>query len=179
MRYYDCEDKDEFVSGLPVAMDMTCSGLQILSLLSEDHVSAALCNLLPDSVRGDFYLYIADNIEAFKEDPYWFKMRELRRKLVKRSAMTYFYSCGANTMGTHIWNDFKSEAGFEALTRVNCRELGKQIYAACRKLMPGPTALMDEFIRLGLTAADNGEQLQIELPTGFILAHNYLSLIHI
>ena len=146
MRYYDCEDKDGFTSGLPIAMDMTCSGLQILSLLSEDHISAALCNLLPDTVRGDFYLYIADNIEAFKEDPYWFKMRELRRKLVKRSAMTYFYSCGAKTMGTHIWNDFKSESGFEALTRANCNELGKQIYDACRRLMPGPTALMDEFI---------------------------------
>ena len=166
-RYYSTDNVADFVSGLPVAQDMTCSGLQILSMLSLDEVSASLCNLLPDTARGDYYLYIADNIDLFKKSTYWFKHKEDRRKLVKRSAMTYFYSCGAKTMGEHIWNDFRYKAGYEALTRELANELGAAIYAACRELMPGPTKLMDRFIQIGLEAAKDGKQLSLKMPSGF------------
>ena len=169
----DTENPKEFISGLPIALDMTCSGLQILSLLSRDEKSGALCNLLPETERGDYYLYIADNIQAFRTDPYWFKHREKRRKLVKRSAMTYFYSCGAKTMGKHIWNDFRNEAGFEALTRSLCSELGQEIYDACRELMPGPTELMDKFVELGAAFAEEDRQLTFQMPTGFIFQQDY------
>ena len=172
-RYLESDDKLSFTTGLPIALDMTCSGLQILSLLSRDEQSASLCNLLGDSIRGDYYLYIADNIRLFKEDPYWFKHADKRRKLVKRSAMTYFYSCGAKTMGTHIWNDFKSEKGFEALSKQNCEKLGKEIYKACRELMEGPTKLMDRFIELGLQKYKEGDHFCIQMPTGFVFDQNY------
>lgn len=172
-RYLDCDDKDAFTTGLTIALDMTCSGLQVLSMLALDIKSAPLCNLLNELDRGDYYLFISDNVSSFKENPYWFAHRDKRRALVKRSAMTYFYSCGAKTMGKHIWNDFKNEAGFDALTKELCNELGEQIYNACRKLMPGPTKLMDLFIKLGMKFYSEGEQLRITMPTGFMLEQSY------
>ena len=52
----------DYPSGLPVAWDATCSGLQVLSALSKDEVSGALCNLTDSDVRGDYYKYIADHV---------------------------------------------------------------------------------------------------------------------
>ena len=172
-RYLDSEDKESFTSGLPIALDMTCSGLQILSMLSRDHLSASLCNLLPETARGDYYLYIADNLDSFKIDPYWHRFSAMRRKIVKRSAMTYFYSCGARTMGEHIWNDFKSAKGFESLTKADCYKLGQEIYDTCRRLMPGATKLMDRFIALGLAAYKEGEHFGFLSPTGFPVDQSY------
>ena len=174
-RFYACADKRSFVSGLPIALDMTNSGAQIMSLLSRDEETGALCNLLDDTTRGDIYLFIADNVEAFKSDPYWHKHKDKRRSICKRSVMTYNYSCQARTMGQHLWDDFKSENGFEALTKKKCFELGAEIYESCRELMPKCTAMMDRFIELGLEAYRNKQHLKITLPTGFVMEQNYWS----
>ena len=52
----------EYESGLPVAWDATCSGLQVLSALSRDEKSGELCNLTESDVRGDYYKMIADYV---------------------------------------------------------------------------------------------------------------------
>ena len=52
----------EYESGLPVAWDATCSGLQVLSALSRDEKSGALCNLTETEERGDYYKMIADHV---------------------------------------------------------------------------------------------------------------------
>ena len=57
---YESGNPTEFVSGLPIAFDASCSGLQILAALSKDEASSKLCNLTDSDVRGDYYLHIAD-----------------------------------------------------------------------------------------------------------------------
>ena len=52
----------EYPSGLPVAWDATCSGLQVLSALSRDAKSGALCNLTNTDERGDYYKMIAEHV---------------------------------------------------------------------------------------------------------------------
>ena len=160
-------------SGLPIAQDMTNSGAQIMSLLSRDKETGALCNLLPESSRGDLYLYIADNVELFNSDPYWHKHKADRRAIVKRSVMTYNYSCGARTMADHIMSDFGNQQGFEALTVKNCRDLGTAIYKACRELMPGTTKMMDRFVKYGCDLAKNNQQIDVVMPTGFRFRQRY------
>ena len=54
----------DYPSGLPVAWDATCSGLQVLSALACDEVSGELCNLTATEKRGDYYKYIADHVWA-------------------------------------------------------------------------------------------------------------------
>lgn len=164
------------LSGLPIAFDMTCSGLQILSMLSKDRDGGNLCNLLPNAKRSDYYQFIADNLEAFKSHPFWYAYRGISRGIVKRSAMTYFYSCGAETMGDHIWQDHYAEPEFKGkITRQYCNELGKEIYEVCDKLLDVPTAMMKAFIEVGNKLAEEGKQLQLTMPTGFIFKQSYMT----
>ena len=52
----------EYPSGLPVAWDASCSGLQVLSALSADEISGKLCNLTATDERGDYYKMIAEHV---------------------------------------------------------------------------------------------------------------------
>ena len=52
----------EYESGLLVAWDASCSGLQVLSALSRDRHSAKLCNIANSEVRGDYYKMIAEHV---------------------------------------------------------------------------------------------------------------------
>ena len=58
----DSGDKYSYKTGLPIAWDATCSGLQILSLLSRDEKSGKECNLADTEVRGDYYKMIANKV---------------------------------------------------------------------------------------------------------------------
>ena len=55
------DGKELYPSGLPIAWDATCSGLQVLAALSRDKASGELCNLTGDK-RGDYYQMIADTV---------------------------------------------------------------------------------------------------------------------
>lgn len=59
---YQCEDPFTYESGLMVAWDASCSGLQVLSAMARDEVSGALCNLTESDVRGDYYQMIASHV---------------------------------------------------------------------------------------------------------------------
>ena len=49
-----------FVSHLPVLVDGTCNGIQILSLMSRDAVAGARVNLLPTDEPQDLYMDVAE-----------------------------------------------------------------------------------------------------------------------
>ena len=163
-------DEYNYISGLPIHLDATCSGLQVLSALSLDKVSGKLCNLTDCDVRGDYYLYIADYVWKQLEEMdtpearFWVSMYNKRRKIAKRSGMTFFYSCGAGTMGEHIYEDFEWEAGFGKLTMKHTSMLGRLIYNACVKLMPGPSYLMNLFVAIGRLEAEMGRDLSVTGP---------------
>ena len=56
---YALDKPEEYESGLLIAMDASCSGLQVLSALSKDEKSGKLCNLTISDVKGDFYKFIS------------------------------------------------------------------------------------------------------------------------
>lgn len=58
-----------FKSRLPIAMDGTCNGLQIFSLLLRDKVGGEAVNLLPSERPNDIYRIVAEKVvERLKED---------------------------------------------------------------------------------------------------------------
>lgn len=57
----------EFVSRLPVAMDGTCNGLQIFSLILRDATGGAAVNLLPSEKPQDIYGIVADKVKGMLE----------------------------------------------------------------------------------------------------------------
>ncbi len=110
-----------YVSHLPVAMDGTCNGLQIYSLLLRDPVGGAAVNLLPpanpeEDKAADIYQVVADKViarlEAMLKDPAtdddtlylcsrWLDFG-INRKTTKRQVMVLPYggtrrSCGEYT----------------------------------------------------------------------------------
>lgn len=54
--------KFNYPSGLVVAFDATCSGLQVLSAMSRDKFSGQMCNLTASDEIGDYYKTIADEL---------------------------------------------------------------------------------------------------------------------
>lgn len=59
----------DFVSHIPVAMDGTCNGLQIFSLILRDKVGGSAVNLLPADRPQDIYQIVADKvIDKLKAD---------------------------------------------------------------------------------------------------------------
>ena len=69
---YSLEDPKEYESGLLVALDASCSGLQVLSALSKDEKSGKLCNLTISDKKQDYYKMISkhwiDECAAIDDD---------------------------------------------------------------------------------------------------------------
>ena len=159
----DCKDPTKFKSGLPIAMDATCSGLQWLAALSKDEVAGALCNLTDSDTIGDYYTYIADFVWNDSNLPdVWKAEYDDRRKIVKRSCMTIWYSAGKATMGNHVWADHGST--YPDVTEEDCKDLGELIYNTCLAKVKGPAEIMKLLMKLGEKEAKVGKDLELTLP---------------
>lgn len=161
----DSGNEYEYESGLPCAIDSSCSAVQVFCLLTRNRKYGKLCNLTRTSKRGDYYDYIGGHtwkrLEA-SDDPraqLWLSLTEKQRAIVKRSAMVYFYNAGPDTMGDNIFADFFTEDGFEMMSLDDARFLGKMIYEVCEEEMGELAALKALFTRIGLDHADRNEDL--------------------
>ena len=89
--YYHCViECDRSHTSLPVAVDATCSGLQILAGLAKDASTARLVNVLPSDRPQDAYKVIA--VEAEPHCPAVIRPH-MDRKTTKRTVMTVPYNC--------------------------------------------------------------------------------------
>ena len=222
-------DVTQFKSGIMVAFDATCSGLQVLSAITRDEKAGKLCNLTNSETRGDYYQMIADHIwpetaynaadvetftevqvklsefairihnatkankgEIYQQRREWMdenrekvrtasrvfwgrpEIKKLARSIVKRPCMTYFYSCQAKTMARSLMSDFRAEPEFEGIQMTYCLWLTNRIYAACKKLMPKATSMMDVFIDMGVADYEKGLDFQFKGPfNDFLFMQNY------
>jgi len=88
-----------FVSHIPVAVDGSCNGLQLYSLMLKDENAGKLVNLTVTDTPQDIYQVIADNVtERLRQDatdgkPFaqaWLNYK-VKRSTTKRSIMTICY----------------------------------------------------------------------------------------
>ena len=100
-------DPGAYVSHIPVAVDGTCNGLQILSLMGHDKVGAKATNCTSDPERHDLYSEVSDEVqrrmreilyrgpsedeEIDAANAWQLKMLNDGRKVVKRAVMTTPY----------------------------------------------------------------------------------------
>lgn len=96
-----------------------------------------------DSHRSNIW----DASKAFWGRP---EILEYIRDIAKRPGMTYFYSCGARTMAKSLYKDWGKEDEFKGIQRTFCLYLASRFYSICKTEMPGPTAVMDLLIEMGL-----------------------------
>ena len=157
-------------TGLFVATDATCSGLQILAGLARDKSTARLVNVLPSDKPQDAYKVVAETAKPYcppSVRPY------IDRKAVKRVVMTIPYNAKPFSNRVYI-KDALKEKGIE----VDKDDLTKTVIAvrdAMEVVVPGPMAVMSWIEQEVSNAIDRGETLLTwTTPSGFVVTQRLM-----
>ena len=124
-------------TGLPVATDATCSGLQILAGQARDKSTACLVNVMPSDKPQDAYQVIADTSKKDIPErlrPYW------DRKKTKRCVMTIPYNAKPFSNRQYIrdaFDDIDIEVEKDELTQIV-----HAVRNAMELVVPGPMRVM-------------------------------------
>jgi len=139
--YYHCIiKKDRLTTGLCVATDATCSGLQILAGLARDKSTAQLVNVLPSKTSDkpqDAYAEIAGkSMPSIPE-----VLRTIwDRKCVKRTVMTIPYNAKAFSNRQYI-RDALKEKGIE-VDKDDLTITVNAVRDSMSQVVPGPMQIM-------------------------------------
>ena len=164
--YYHCViKKDRNTTGLPIAVDATCSGLQILAGLARDKATAALVNVTRSDRPQDAYKVVAMHSRGNIPErlrPYW------DRKCVKRVVMTIPYNAKPYSNRSYI-RDALKEKGIE-IDKDELTQTVKAVRDAMSKVVPGPMSVMkwieDE---VGKALVRGVSELEWTTPSGFVV----------
>ena len=163
--YRCCIRKDKKTTGLPVATDATCSGLQILAGLARDKKTAQLVNVLPAERPQDAYKVVAEVSKWNIPD----RLRDIwDRKCVKRTVMTIPYNAKPFSNRTYI-----RDALLEKKVEIDKDELTQTVQAvrdAMQNVVPGPMSVM-KWIEDEVAQCINRGMVEIGwvTPSGFIV----------
>ncbi len=169
--YYHCViNKDKAVTGLPVATDATCSGLQILAGLARDKRTAQLVNVLPADRPQDAYKVVAEVSKWNIPD----RLRKIwDRKCVKRVVMTIPYNAKPFSNRTYIRDALEDKN-----VTIDKEELTITVQAvrmAMGNVVPGPLAVMKWIEDEVSKAISRGvKELKWVTPSGFIVTQRIM-----
>ena len=152
-------------TGLFVATDATCSGLQILAGLARDKKTAQLVNVLPADRPQDAYKVVAD--VAKPNCP--IHIREVMdRKTVKRTVMTIPYNAKPYSNRSYI-RDALLEKGIE-IDKEDLTVTVQAVRDAMNKVVPGPMSVM-KWIEDEVSKAIKRGAIELEwvTPSGFVV----------
>ncbi len=169
--FYHCVVlQDRPTTGLMIATDATCSGLQILAGLARDKSTAKLVNVLPSSRPQDAYAVVAEkskpNIPEILHE-HW------DRKCVKRTVMTIPYNAKPFSNRSYI-RDALKEKGIE-IDKDDLTITVAAVRAAMNDVVPGPMAVM-KWIETEVAKAikDGATHLEWETPSGFLVVQRLM-----
>ena len=163
--HHCCIICDKPTTGLMVAVDATCSGLQILAGLAKDRSTAELVNVCPGSQPSDAYKAVAEEAKKYvpMELHHW-----LTRKTTKRTVMTIPYNATKSSSRVYIREALK-EQGFEP-TPEQVSIVVDAVYKSMDAIVPGPMQVMrwikthvGQYIRNGAT------EVEWTTPSGFVV----------
>ena len=171
--YYHCVILcDRQHTGLFVAVDATCSGLQILAGLARDAGTAALVNVLPSDKPQDAYRSV---LEAMENIPP--RLAEwMDRGVTKRSVMTIPYNATIQSSRDYIRDALhenmpKDQSGKLLVDKVSAEEatiLAKSLRNALNKIAPGCLAVRDWIGKEMAAAIKRGNDvIEWVTPSGF------------
>ena len=169
--YYDCViAKNKTTTSLPIAIDATCSGLQILAGLARDKSTAELVNVTRSPLPQDAYKVVAMESRAGipkRLGKHW------DRKVVKRVVMTVPYNAKPYSNRSYI-RDALKEKGIE----IDKDELTQTVTAvreAMHRVVPGPMAVMkwiEDEVSKAITRGVS--ELKWTTPSGFIVVQKIM-----
>jgi DNA-directed RNA polymerase len=189
--YHTCILCDRNYTNLPVAVDATCSGLQILAGLARDASTAKLVNVLPSEKPQDAYKVIAEEAKPNVPEsirPY------MDRKTTKRTVMTVPYNAKPFCNRSYIKEALLSK-NLKYYTvdtdrhavRQDLREKGvwfnseeltatvNAVRGAMNVIVPGPMKVMKWIEKEVGKAIDRGlQEIQWCTPSGFIVTQRLM-----
>jgi len=169
--YYSCIiSQSRNTTGLPVAIDATCSGLQILAALAEDPKTAQLVNVLPSDKPQDAYKVVAECAKPYiphSIHSVW------DRKAVKRTVMTIPYNAKPFSNRSYI-RDALKEKGIE-ISKEDLTQTVQAVRDAMNQVVPGPMRVM-KWIESEVVRAikDGAKELVWKTPSGFIVTQRLM-----
>ena len=164
--YYHCVIKeDKKYTGLCVATDATCSGLQILAGLARDKSTAQLVNVLPSDRPQDAYKVVAEkakpNIPKSLHNVW-------DRKCVKRTVMTIPYNAKPYSNRSYI-KDALKEYGIE-VEKDDLTQTVQAVRDAMEVVVPGCLQVMKWIEDEVAKAIKRGvKELEWVTPSGFVV----------
>ena len=169
--YYHCViKKDRLTTGLCVATDATCSGLQILAGLARDKKTAQLVNVLPSDRPQDAYAVIAKESKPHIPEvlhPVW------DRKCCKRTVMTIPYNAKAFSNRAYIREALK-EKGIE-VDKDDLTITVRAVRDAMSQVVPGPMKVMKWIEDEVSKAIKRGaKELKWTTPSGFVVSQRLM-----
>ncbi len=162
--YYHCVlSQSRSSTGLPVAIDATCSGLQILAGLARDKKTAELVNVLPSDRPQDAYKVVASKAQPNCPDSI---KKHMDRKVVKRTVMTIPYNAKPHSNRAYI-RDALEEKGI-VIDQDDLTQTVTAVRDAMNKVVPGPMRVM-KWIEDEVTKAikRGATELTWKTPSGF------------
>ena len=163
--YHCCILKDKETTGLPVATDATCSGLQILALLAKDEKTARLVNVLPSERPQDAYQVVAG---VAKWNCPGHIQEVMDRKVVKRTVMTIPYNAKPYSNRSYI-KDALAEKGIE-IDKDDLTITVQAVRNAMNVVVPGPMDVMKWIEDEVAKAIKRGStELEWVTPSGFVV----------
>jgi len=169
--YYHCVIKrDRNYTNLPVAVDATASGLQILAGLARDESTAKLVNVFPSERPQDAYKVIADkakpNVPVHLQ-PY------MDRKTTKRTVMTVPYNAKPFSNRGYI-REALAEKGIE-VEKEDLTAVVKAVRGAMDIIFPGPMRVMTWIESEVAAAIDRGAtEISWVTPSGFVVTQKLM-----
>ena len=163
--YHCCIICDKQMTGLMVAVDATCSGLQILAGLAKDQSTASLVNVCPGDRPSDAYKAVAEEAKQYlpPEMHAW-----MTRKTTKRTVMTIPY----NATRSSSWGYIKEalvEQGFEP-EKEQVSQVVEAVYQSMDAIVPGPMRVM-RWIKthVGQYIRNGADHVEWTTPSGFVV----------
>ena len=169
--YYHCVIKrDRIHTNSCVAVDATCSGLQILAGLARDKSTAQLVNVLPSDRPQDAYKVIAEEAKPHVPvhlQPY------MDRKTTKRTVMTVPYNAKPFSNRGYI-REALAEKGIE-VEKEDLTAVVKAVRDAMNVIVPGPMRVMKWIEQEVAAAIDRGAtELSWVTPSGFVVTQKLM-----
>lgn len=159
-------------TGLPVAVDATCSGLQILAGLARDRSTAQLVNVFPGEKPQDAYKAVAEDAKTRLPERL---AALLDRKVTKRTVMTIPYNAKEYSNRQYIKEALKEKE--VEFTFEDVQAITKAVVASMNKIVPGPMAVMKWINDQVKEALKQGKtELEWVTPSGFVVRQRLMKI---
>lgn len=155
-------------TSLPVAVDATCSGLQILAGLARDRSTAKLVNVFPSDQPQDAYKVVAEKAKP-KLPSHLAAL--LDRKVTKRTVMTIPYNATQHSNRAYIREALKEKDA--EFTPDELTLIVNAVREAMYEVVPGPMQVMDWIKKeVGAAFKRGADHLTWQTPSNFIVKQN-------